>query len=145
MLLLVLQSGFVGWPAIPPFYSFLHQGTKKTHPDYIVTEVRQYTRSSMQTEYATSGVSDKHRMISVFEIGVFCDRTVLADTLLFAKNYVISILPSRILSFGFRFYNNTSFRKCQPCLAKKSEYTGVPDFSSFSLIYGRFFGFLHEF
>ena len=34
----------------------------------------------MQTEYAIAGVSDKQRMISVFEIGVFCDRTVLADT-----------------------------------------------------------------
>ena len=71
-----------------PFLFIFSQGTKKAHPDHIVTEVRQYTQSPMQTEYATSGASDKHRMISVFEIGVFCDRTVLADTLLFAKNYV---------------------------------------------------------
>ena len=44
----------------------------------------------MQTEYAIAGVSDKQPVISVFEIGVFCDRTVLADTFLFAKNYVKS-------------------------------------------------------
>lgn len=34
----------------------------------------------MQTEYAIPDVSDKHFVVHPFEIGVFCDRTVLADT-----------------------------------------------------------------
>ena len=68
----------------------LRQGTKKAHPDHIVTEVRQYTQSPMQTEYAIASVSDKQRVISVYEIGVFCDRTVLADTYYLQKNYVKS-------------------------------------------------------
>ena len=78
-------------PSEPPFWLILSpKARKKAHPDHIVTEVRQYTQSPMQTEYAIAGVSDKHRVISVFEIGVFCDRTVLADTYYLQKNYVKS-------------------------------------------------------
>ena len=73
-----------------PFSIIVVRGTKKAYPDHIVTEVRQYTQSPMQTEYAIIGVSDKQRVISVFEIGVFCDRTVLADTNYLQKNYVKS-------------------------------------------------------
>ena len=76
---------------------------KKAYPDHIVTEVRQYTQSPMQTEYAIAGVSDKQRMISVFEIGVFCDRTVLADTCYLQKtmlNHNSRITESFLLISG---------------------------------------------
>ena len=85
-------------------------------------------------------------MISVYEIGVFCDRTVLADTLLFAKNYVkLQLSNNRILSSGFRRYNNTSFRKCQPCRAKIIGIYWRTWIFSIVLIYGQLFGILHAF
>ena len=99
----------------------------------------------MQTEYAITGVSDKHRVISVVEIGVFCDRTVLADTNYLQKSMLNH--NSRITEsfhFGFCYYYNTFFRKCQPCRAKKSEYIDAPGFFSIAVIYGDFSAILHR-
>jgi len=69
-----------------------------------------------------------------FEIGVFCDRTQLADTFLFARKYIIS-----------NFYGTESFllvsvpkiahlsANVNPVLHKKIRYIDAPDFSSISL------------
>jgi len=79
----VLQEELVRAGVLPQDYDFVnHKELVAMQPGDVPITYADRVRHSWRIRQVSGGLS--------FEIGVFCDRTLLADTMIFAKIYVIS-------------------------------------------------------